>query len=58
MAWQFSAANQERRERTALRIIAISFFALAGYVSVESVRALLGTDRPESGRREGLVAAQ
>jgi divalent metal cation (Fe/Co/Zn/Cd) transporter len=42
VAWQFTGPDHERRERTALRIIAISFFALAAYVSVESVRALLG----------------
>jgi divalent metal cation (Fe/Co/Zn/Cd) transporter len=45
VAWQFSAADPVRRERAALRFIAISFFALAAYVSVESVRALLGADR-------------
>lgn len=45
VAWQFSARDQARRaarEHLALRIIAVSFFALAAYVSVESVRALLG----------------
>jgi divalent metal cation (Fe/Co/Zn/Cd) transporter len=47
VAWQFSATDHERRERTALRIIAVSFFALAGYVSVESVRALFGADRAD-----------
>lgn len=47
VAWQFSSADPERRERTALRIIAVSFFALAAYVSVESVRALLGADRAD-----------
>jgi divalent metal cation (Fe/Co/Zn/Cd) transporter len=47
VAWQFSAADHERRERTALRIIAVSFFALAGYVTVESVRALIGAERAE-----------
>lgn len=57
VAWQFSGANHERRERTALRIIAISFFALAGYVSVESVRALLGTERPEHSTVGLLLAA-
>jgi divalent metal cation (Fe/Co/Zn/Cd) transporter len=44
VAWQFSGPDHERRERTALRIIAVSFFALAAYVTVESVRALLGAD--------------
>jgi hypothetical protein len=45
VAWQFTAADHDRRERTALRIIAVSFFALALYVTVESVRALVGADR-------------
>jgi len=42
VAWQFAGPDHERRERTALRIIALSFFALAAYVSVESIRALVG----------------
>jgi hypothetical protein len=42
VAWQFSAADPERRERVTLRVIAVSFFALAGYVTIESVRALIG----------------
>ncbi|MFI6509288.1 cation transporter [Streptosporangium sp. NPDC050855] len=45
VAWQFSAADHERRERAALRVIALSFFALAAYVGVEAVRALLGADQ-------------
>ena len=44
VAWQFSGADPEARERTALKVIALSFFALAAYVGVESVRALTGTD--------------
>lgn len=46
VAWQFSATDhtvREAREKTTLRIIALSFFALAAYVSVDSVRALTGT---------------
>ncbi|MFI6700106.1 cation transporter [Streptomyces sp. NPDC050509] len=46
VAWQFSAtehAAREAREKTTLRIIAVSFFALALYVTVDSVRALTGT---------------
>ncbi|MEV6057561.1 cation transporter [Streptomyces sp. NPDC052107] len=46
VAWQFSArehAVREAREKTALRIIALSFFALAAYVTVDAVRALTGT---------------
>ena len=46
VAWQFSGRDPEARERTALRIIAVSFFALAAYVTVESVRALLGEVEP------------
>lgn len=42
VAWQFSADAPERRERTAMRVIAISFFGLAVFVATDSVRALLG----------------
>jgi divalent metal cation (Fe/Co/Zn/Cd) transporter len=41
--WQFHHRLPETRERQALRLIALSFFALAAYVTVESVRNLLGT---------------
>ncbi|NEE26047.1 cation transporter [Streptomyces sp. SID7982] len=50
VAWQFSArehAVREARERTALRIIAVSFLALAAYVAVDAVRALAGTGEAE-----------
>ncbi|MET9986465.1 cation transporter [Streptomyces rochei] len=50
VAWQFSAADhtvREAREKTALRIIAVSFFALAAYVTVDSVRALTDTGEAE-----------
>lgn len=42
--WQFRAALPESRERQALRLIAISFFALAGYVGFESVRSLVSAE--------------
>ena len=42
LSWQFSAKDPERREHLTLRIIAISFFALALFVSVDSVRSLTG----------------
>ncbi|MFJ9308383.1 cation transporter [Streptomyces cyaneofuscatus] len=50
VAWQFSArdhAVREAREKAALRIIAVSFFALAAYVSVDAVRALAGDSEAE-----------
>jgi divalent metal cation (Fe/Co/Zn/Cd) transporter len=47
VAWQFAGRDPEARERAALRVIAISFFALAAYVTVASVRTLLGVAEPE-----------
>ncbi|QLQ16847.1 MAG: cation transporter [Micropruina sp.] len=44
--WQFRHPVPEERELLARRIIAVSFFALAGYVTVESVRALVTAERP------------
>ena len=51
VAWQFSAREatlRQARERTALRIIAVSFFALATYVTVEAIRSLLGGGTADS----------
>ncbi|MFF9402132.1 cation transporter [Streptomyces sp. NPDC014744] len=50
VAWQFSAHDhtvREAREQRTLRIIAVSFFALAAYVAVDAVRALTGTGDAE-----------
>ena len=47
VAWQFAAPDPQRREKTALRVIAVSFFALAAYVSVDAVLALIGLNEPE-----------
>jgi divalent metal cation (Fe/Co/Zn/Cd) transporter len=47
VAWQFAGRDPEAREKRALRIIAVSFFALAAYVSAEAVRALLGRGEAE-----------
>lgn len=50
VAWQFSARDhdvREAREKTTLRIIAVSFFVLAAYVSVDAVRALTGASEAE-----------
>jgi divalent metal cation (Fe/Co/Zn/Cd) transporter len=48
--WQFAHRVPESRERQAQRVIAASFFAIAGYVGVESVRALLTDSDPDPSR--------
>lgn len=47
VAWQFAAPDPHRRERTALRVIALSFFGLAAFVAVDATRTLLGASDPE-----------
>ncbi len=46
--WQFRHRMPESREQRALRLMALSFFALAGYVTFESVRALITGHDPDS----------
>jgi divalent metal cation (Fe/Co/Zn/Cd) transporter len=46
--WQFRHPLPESRERTALRLMAVAFFALAAYVGVESARALVEGRDPDS----------
>lgn len=56
--WQFSHRLPETREHQALRLIALSFFALAAYVTVESGRALLfGAEAQPSSVGIGLAIA-
>lgn len=46
LTWQFSAREhtvREAREKTTLRIIAVSFFALAAYITIDAARTLAGT---------------
>jgi divalent metal cation (Fe/Co/Zn/Cd) transporter len=50
ISWQYSAKDhkvREARERLTLKLIAVSFFALATYVVVDSTLALLGSGEPE-----------
>lgn len=56
VAWQFSTPDHEKREKTALRIIAVSFFALAAYVTFDAIRALLGYGEAEHST-PGLILA-
>jgi divalent metal cation (Fe/Co/Zn/Cd) transporter len=46
-AWQFAAPDPEARERTAMRLIAVSFLGLAAFVTVDAGRALLVGAEPE-----------
>jgi divalent metal cation (Fe/Co/Zn/Cd) transporter len=45
--WQFRSHVPEERERVALRLIAVCFFALATYVSVDALRDLFGARQPD-----------
>lgn len=55
--WQFSGHDPEARERAALRVIALSFFALAIYVTVESIRSLAGGEAAGSSTAGIILAA-
>ena len=46
--WQFRSRVPEARERLALRLIAVSFFALAAWVTVDAARSLLGDGDAEA----------
>ena len=46
--WQFRHRLPESREQQALRLIAVSFFVLAAYVSFESARALVTGSEPDA----------
>nr|WP_135848958.1 cation transporter [Serinibacter arcticus] len=47
VAWQFAGPDPQRRERVAMRLIAVSFLGLALLVGVDAVRSLLGALEPE-----------
>ena len=46
--WQFRSALPQSRERQAQRLISLSFLALAAYVGVESVRAIVTRSEPDT----------
>jgi divalent metal cation (Fe/Co/Zn/Cd) transporter len=56
VAWQFAGRDPETREKTALRVVAFSFFGLAAFVTFDSVRSLLGGGEAEHST-VGLVLA-
>lgn len=41
VAWQFAVADHERREKVAMRLIAMSFFGLAAFVCYEAIGSLV-----------------
>ncbi len=47
VAWQFTGSDPEAREKTALRLIAFSFFGLAVFVTFDAIRTLLGASEPQ-----------
>ena len=57
LSWQFSAKDPERREHLTLRIIAISFFALAAFVAVDAVRSLSGAGEAQHSTPGIVIAA-
>lgn len=57
LSWQFTSKDPERREHLTLRIIAVSFFALAAFVAVDAVRALAGAGEPQHSTPGIIIAA-
>ncbi|TDN44384.1 cation efflux family protein [Curtobacterium flaccumfaciens] len=47
VAWQFAGPDPEARERVALKVIAVSFFGLALYVTIDAILSLTGLRSPE-----------
>lgn len=46
VAWQFAGPKPEEREKTALRIIALSFFGLALFVSFDALTSIIAGHAP------------
>lgn len=57
VAWQFAARDPETREKTALRFIAFSFFALAAYVTADALLTLFGLGEARPSRIGIAIAA-
>ena len=49
ITWQFTRKDPERWETVTVKAIGIAFFALAAYVSIDAVLALVGPDRSPLG---------
>lgn len=57
LSWQFAAKDPARRERLTLRIIAVSFFALAVIVSADAMRSLVGGEQAQHSTIGIVIAA-
>ncbi|UKA48964.1 cation transporter [Arthrobacter sp. FW305-123] len=57
LSWQFSSKDPERREHLTLRIIALSFFALAAFVAFDAVRSLTGAGEAQHSTPGIIIAA-
>jgi predicted Co/Zn/Cd cation transporter (cation efflux family) len=55
--WQFAHPMPAQRERRALRLIAVSFFALAAYLTLDSARTLFWAGEPRPSALGIAVAA-
>jgi len=56
VAWQFAGRDPKAGEKVTLKVIAVSFFALAAFVTFDALRSLLGTGEAEHST-VGLVLA-
>jgi divalent metal cation (Fe/Co/Zn/Cd) transporter len=57
LSWQFSAKDPERREHLTLRMIAVSFFALAAFVAADAARSLAGAGAAQHSPAGIVIAA-
>ncbi|WP_077489795.1 cation diffusion facilitator family transporter [Sinomonas mesophila] len=57
LSWQFASQDPERREHLTLRLIALSFFALAAFVAVDAVRSLAGAGEAQHSTPGIVIAA-
>jgi divalent metal cation (Fe/Co/Zn/Cd) transporter len=57
VVWQFAGADPHAREKVALRGIAVSFFALAAFVTVDAARSLAGAGEADASTVGMVLAA-
>jgi divalent metal cation (Fe/Co/Zn/Cd) transporter len=57
MIWRFTGAGDERREKTAIRLVGVSLIVLALYVAYEAASHLVRNEPPERSRVGLIIAA-